>query len=120
MQEDRKIQTISHIGLQKHYSVQMGTNNQKNMLIAETVKEIFSKTSNVMHCLYLFWLGKVKDLRKSLNISSNYDDEDDVYKFELTKDFIERTIKHLIQTFKVIKNINMFQCILISSNINTL
>ncbi len=41
----------------------------------DAVKEVFSKNSSSIPCIYLFSLGTVKALRKSLDIDSNYDDK---------------------------------------------
>jgi hypothetical protein len=96
------------------FTIQMGTKKQKNILISkmigvspETINAVFNKTSNKIPCIYLFYLGKVKDLRKSLNISMDYDDYEDVYKYGMTDDLQRRTKQHKTQTFKDIKNIDL-------------
>ncbi|AEQ33027.1 hypothetical protein [Megavirus chiliensis] len=83
------------------YTVQMGTKSQKNQLIAsmtgvspEAIKAVFSKTSSTLPCIYFFTIGKVKDLRKSLKISKDYDDEDIIGKYGMTKDLDRRTGEH--------------------------
>ncbi|AAV51123.1 unknown [Acanthamoeba polyphaga mimivirus] len=82
-------------------TVQMGTKSQKNQLIAsmtgvspEAIKAVFSKTSSTLPCIYFFTIGKVKDLRKSLKISKDYDDEDIIGKYGMTKDLDRRTGEH--------------------------
>jgi hypothetical protein len=69
---------------------QLGTTKQKYNLIArvkgvsyETIQELFSVNASSMPCIYLTYLGKVKDLREIMNIDS-------VYKFGLTKDMEDR------------------------------
>jgi hypothetical protein len=47
-----------------------------------------------MPCIYLTFLGKVKDLRKIMNIDGKYGDDDFIYKFGLTKDFEQRKNGH--------------------------
>ncbi|AKI80590.1 hypothetical protein QJ850_gp109 [Acanthamoeba polyphaga mimivirus] len=83
------------------YTVQMGTKSQKNQLIAsmtgvspEAIKAVFSKTSSTLPCIYFFTIGKVKALRKSLKISKDYDDEDIIGKYGMTKDLDRRTGEH--------------------------
>lgn len=83
------------------YTVQMGTKSQKDQLIAsmtgvspEAIKAVFSKTSSTLPCIYFFTIGKVKDLRKSLKISKDYDDEDIIGKYGMTKDLDRRTGEH--------------------------
>jgi len=88
------------------FTAQMGTNDQKNLLVSnllgvyvESVKEVFSKTSNTIPCVYLFYIGKVKKLRKILKISDDFEDddfEDDdfVYKWGMTNDLKRRIGEH--------------------------
>ncbi|AEX61132.1 hypothetical protein c7_L66 [Megavirus courdo7] len=60
----------------------------------EAIKAVFSKTSSTLPCIYFFTIGKVKDLRKSLKISKDYDDEDIIGKYGMTKDLDRRTGEH--------------------------
>ncbi|AVL94389.1 MUTS family DNA-binding domain protein [Moumouvirus australiensis] len=83
------------------FTVQMGTKTQKNQLIAsmtgvspEAIKAVFSKTSSTLPCIYFYTIGKVKDLRKTLKISNDYDDEDIIGKYGMTKDLDRRTGEH--------------------------
>jgi hypothetical protein len=47
-----------------------------------------------MPCVYLTHLGKVKDLRKLMNLDDKYNDNDCIYKFGLTKDLEDRKNGH--------------------------
>nr|AEX63353.1 hypothetical protein mv_R1151 [Moumouvirus Monve] len=83
------------------FTVQMGTKTQKNQLIAsmtgvspEAIKAVFSKTSSTLPCIYFYTIGKVKDLRKTLKIGNDYDDEDIIGKYGMTKDLDRRTGEH--------------------------
>lgn len=92
------------------FTAQMGTEKQKNKLIAdikgvsyEAVKESFNALATDFPCVYLITLNTVKDLRKSMDIDDKYNDEDIVCKFGLSKDFNKRMNGHA-QEFKSIKN----------------
>ena len=83
------------------FTVQMGTSEAKSKLASKligassnSIKE-FSKTlTKPISCIYLFKIGYVKNLRKSMNIGPEYDDYDIVLKFGRTKDINERTMDH--------------------------
>ncbi len=83
------------------FTVQMGTNEQKTKLSSktlgtniETVNEVFNTNANTLPVIYLFTLGYVKDLRKSMNISKEYKDDMIVSIYGCTKDFQRRTNEH--------------------------
>lgn len=96
------------------FTAQMGTFEQKNKLVTnilgvspQAVKEVLNKSSSRVSCAYLFSLGRVKNLRVSLNIPSKYSDDDYVYKFGNTDDLETRMYQHLTQTFKNIDGITL-------------
>jgi len=69
------------------YSYYYGSNEQKKELVGKMmkmslnhVKEVFT-SSGPVSCVYLFTLGKVKDLRESMNISNDYKDTDIICKY---------------------------------------
>lgn len=83
------------------FTVQMGTEHQKNKLIgnilgvsSEAVTEVFNKNAHTMPCIYLFSIGRVRDLRKELGIDDSYGDNDYVYKWGRTRDLERRTKEH--------------------------
>jgi len=83
------------------FAAQMGTTDQKHVLIADTIgvsieaiKAIFNKSATSLPVIYLFYLGIVKDLRKSLKIPDSYGDDEKVYKWGMTEDLIRRTKEH--------------------------
>jgi hypothetical protein len=85
----------------KLFTLQMGTKEQKQALVSdalgvtvEAVREVFKKSSTSVPCVYLFALGTVKDLRKTMSISDNFQDDDVVYKYGMTKDLVTRTQQH--------------------------
>ncbi|XWV26726.1 hypothetical protein QJ857_gp0329 [Tupanvirus soda lake] len=95
------------------FTAQMGTIDQKNQLVSNllgvstnAVKEVFNKTSHKIPCIYLFSIGKVKDLRKSLDINNEYDDNDYVYKWGMSNDLERRTKEHE-KTYGKFKNTNL-------------
>lgn len=83
------------------FAAQMGTPDQKFTMIGKTlgvsssaVKEVFNKTATTISCIYLFSIGKVKYLRKYLNLDTKWKDEDYVFKFGMTTDLPRRTGEH--------------------------
>jgi hypothetical protein len=57
------------------------------------VKEVFT-SSGPVSCVYLFTLGKVKDLRESMQIPENYNDEDMVCKYGYSTSLKRRFTEH--------------------------
>lgn len=95
------------------FTTQLGTSNQKEQLVSnllsvsvDTVKAVFSKSSHTIPCVYLFSIGKVSELRKSMKISEEYDENSYVYKYGMTID-LERRVKEHTNTFKKIKGTNL-------------
>ena len=62
---------------------------------AKVVREVFSKDTNTIPCVYFFILGRVKNLRKSMNIDLKYPDDYLVCKYGQTKDLARRTSEHI-------------------------
>jgi hypothetical protein len=89
---------ISHMGIledkQKLVGDILGVN-------AKVVKEVFNCDSNTLPCVYLFTLGYVKDLRDSMKINEEYNDNYIVAKFGFTKDLSRRTKEHIIHYNKI-------------------
>lgn len=83
------------------FTAQLGTTEQRQQLSANilgvsanVIKEVFSKTSTAMPCIYLISLGQVKILRKLLNLDKTHKDNDYVYKWGNTIDFKRRMAEH--------------------------
>ncbi|AVL94408.1 hypothetical protein ma894 [Moumouvirus australiensis] len=83
------------------FTAHLGTQDQKNELSsklmgisANIVKEVFSTTSSTLPTIYLFSIGKVKDLRASLKIDKKYNDDDIVCKAGETIDLTRRINEH--------------------------
>ena len=83
------------------FAAHLGTSEAKQKLSSkllgipvEVVKEVFNKTNSKTPVIYLFAIGKVKDLRVSLNIGKEFDDEDIVYKGGKSDNLPERITKH--------------------------
>lgn len=92
------------------FTVQMGTTQQKEELVANVmgvsarvIKEVFNTATNSLPCVYLFTLNTVKNLRASMNLDAKYSDDSVVCKYGFTKDLSRRTAEH-IDTFKKIPN----------------
>lgn len=90
------------------FTCQMGTPVQKTNLVSnllgvhpEAIKAVFNKSVNTLPCIYLFSIGLVKDLRKSLKIASSYRDNELVYKWGTTADIERRTKEHTLDFSKI-------------------
>ncbi len=88
------------------FTVQMGTKQQKRQLAshilgvpAHSVKEVFKTSVRSLPCVYLFSLGDVKSLRRSMGIDTKYPDNAIVCKYGYTVDLSRRTTEH-IKTFE--------------------
>uniref|UniRef100_A0A6C0C9C7 Bro-N domain-containing protein n=1 Tax=viral metagenome TaxID=1070528 RepID=A0A6C0C9C7_9ZZZZ len=95
------------------FTAQMGTLTEKRKLASSVlgvspseVKAVFSKTSFVLPVIYLFTLGTVKDLRKTLNIDGKHKDDKIIAKIGVTKDIERRTREHE-KEYGRLKNVNM-------------
>jgi len=100
----------SHDGATSHYiewiektlfTVQMGTKEDKEELVKtlegtdiKNYKLAMSKCVNDIKCVYIFTIGTVKDLRKSMNIPSSFNDSKMVVKYGLTKNLEKRFQQH--------------------------
>ena len=74
----------------------------------DTIKSIFNKSSTKLACIYLFNLGKVKDLRDILDIDNEYDDNDNVYKYGNTDDLASTAVENKREFAKIgISNIHL-------------
>lgn len=95
------------------FTAQMGTKSQKRKLAgellgldAQTIKELNKATSGCISCIYLFSLGTVKTLRKSMKIPKEYPDDSVVYKYGRTGDLDKRTREHQ-KTYGKIKGVEL-------------
>jgi hypothetical protein len=93
---------------EKLFTIQMGTTDQKIRMAsdilgtdAKSVTEVFNKNSKSLPCVYLFTLGYVKDLRQSMSIDNNIDDNSIVAKYGFTKDLSRRTNEHMKKYGKI-------------------
>jgi hypothetical protein len=81
-------------------------NNDNNKLLLnqyEIIKSVLSASSTPISCVYLLYLGQVRDLRKRFNISDNkFSDTDNVIKWGRTADLLSRLSQHYSNKFKSI------------------
>jgi hypothetical protein len=91
----------------------LATKTQKDRLAsklmgisADVIKEVFNKTSSTLPTLYLSSIGKVKDLRVTLNIGEEYDDDMIVCKGGETND-LTRRMDELNETFGKMPGANL-------------
>jgi hypothetical protein len=73
---------------------------------ANTIREVFNTSTKAVPCVYLFTLGTVKDLRKSMNLAKTYTDDMIICKYGRT-DSLERRASEHNRTFSKIKNVNL-------------
>lgn len=83
------------------FTHQMGEKEQKIVLASkllgapvESVKCVFKANVTSTPCIYLFRIGTVKQLRKKLHISNDFDDDMIVCKYGFTDDLERRTSEH--------------------------
>jgi predicted GIY-YIG superfamily endonuclease len=94
------------------FTIQMGTKEHKQKLVSKILgvsPEIvlaFLSTSIQIPCIYLFTLGTVGELRASMNISDDYDDDALIVKYGRTDDLHRRTTEHRADFCKI-KGINL-------------
>jgi hypothetical protein len=86
------------------FTIQMGTvEDKKNLsdkLLGSNAKiciDVMKRSSSKITCVYLFSLGYVKDLKKSMKLDDTYTDQDIVCKFGLTNDLERRTKEHILE-----------------------
>ena len=73
---------------------------------ANTIREVFNTSTKAVPCVYLFTLGTVKDLRKSMNLPKTYTDDMIICKYGRTDSLERRAYEHN-RTFSKIKNVNL-------------
>jgi hypothetical protein len=83
------------------FAVQMGDIKQKRLLAEKitgitpaTLKELGKTNVTTMPCVYLFSIGTVKNLRKSMGLGKEYKDQDSVYKLGYTNNLPRRADDH--------------------------
>jgi hypothetical protein len=72
----------------------------------DTLRKVISKSTSAIPCLYRFSLGYVKDLRKSMEISTEIPDENIVIKYGYTDDLSRRSYEHS-RTYGKIKGVKL-------------
>lgn len=97
----KKAKTFKSWATNKLFTLQMGTKEQKKELInnvlgieAKVLSELFDKHNNTVPGIYLFTLGHVQTLRKSMDISDQYKDTDIVAKFGFSNNISRRMDEH--------------------------
>lgn len=84
------------------FTIQMGDRNEREILATkiagadiDQVTTVLNINSSSISCVYLFYIGKAADMRDSLNLSSNINDEDHIYKFGYTNNLTRRATEHM-------------------------
>lgn len=83
------------------YKAKLGTKDQKQELAADVlgvgakdIKAFLNTNVNTMPVVYLFTLGTAKELRETLDIPTNFKDDEYIVKYGLTNDLKRRTFEH--------------------------
>lgn len=83
------------------FVVQMGSVEDKQKLAADilrvdckSIKSFMSTCVTPVPCVYLFNLGKVKELREIFDIPSTFGDDENVVKYGFTKNLKRRSAEH--------------------------
>lgn len=98
--ESTKTEHFIKWATEKLFTIQMGTQEQKIKLrnslgvSPDAVREVCKKSTSSISCIYLFTLGTVSTLRKTFNISEEYDNNDIVVKYGRTENLELRTSQH--------------------------
>lgn len=94
------------------FTHQFGTMEDRQVLSSKllgvhikVIKEVFNTCSTNVPCVYLFTLGTVRDLRKSMKINVKYLDDMIVCKYGMTDNLLRRSTEHF-KTFDI-NNINL-------------
>ena len=92
------------------FTIQMGTQEQKEDLTrgilgipAKQLRQVLSKSTSYIPCIYRFALGKCEDLRETMNISHDIPNNYTVIKYGYSDNLVRRTREHM-KTYKSIKN----------------
>jgi prophage antirepressor-like protein len=108
-----KAKTFRKWATETLFTVQMGTKTKKRDMASkllgvsvDAVKEVFNTSTTTLPCTYLFTLGEVKNLRKSMNIDKKYTDNMIVCRYGQTDDLAKRTGQHN-KTFGKIKGVEL-------------
>ena len=111
--QSRKVDKFVGWATKTLFIVQMGPSDNKLKLASKllgiyalTIKEVFNTSSTNVPCIYLFTLGTVKDLRKSMKLNNEYKDDMIICKFGLT-DSLERRAGEHNKTYGSIKGANL-------------
>jgi len=83
------------------FTAHLGTKTQKRELARAllgvtpaAIKDMCAVNAGIIACVYLYSLGTVKQLRKSMGIGKEYSDDQIVYKYGCTNDLARRTREH--------------------------
>lgn len=95
------------------FTVQLGTKEQKEELVsgiigipAKSLRQVLSKSSTTVPCIYRFSLGRCGDLRKKMKISKEIPDDHTIIKYGYTDNLVRRTREH-VKTYEEIKGVKL-------------
>jgi hypothetical protein len=93
------------------FTMQMGTQSDKVELFSKSlgfeprvITEVLDRNAMTLPCIYLLSLGKVKELRQSMNIPPHFADDAIVCKYGRTENFKRRLAEHGSKYNKGINN----------------
>ena len=89
-------------------AAQMGTHEQKIDMTAgvlgipaRSLAHVLNKSTVSVPCIYMFALGTVAQLRKSMNLPTDWDDKYIIIKYGLTENLTRRTKEHIAEYGKI-------------------
>lgn len=98
----KKAKTFRSWATNTLFTIQMGTKEQKEILVsgvlgipAKSLREVLKKSAKVVSCIYLFTLGKARDLRSSMKLDDKIHDDYLIVKYGMTTDLVRRTREHM-------------------------
>lgn len=101
------------------FTVQMGSHDDKQQLGSDVlgvnikaIKSFLNTSVTATPVVYMFTLGKVKDLRAILNIPESFNDDDTVVKYGLSKDLRRRSQEHEKTFGKLLKDVPCAEMVL--------
>jgi len=83
------------------FTAHLGTKAQKKQLAVnlldtdiKCLNYVFNKAATSLPCVYLIYIGSVKEMRKGLKLNSHYEDGQKIYKYGKTRHIKERFQQH--------------------------
>ena len=107
----KKANTFTDWASKTLFTIQMGTKESKENLASdilgvsiENIKQLSKISVSKIPCVYVFSLGYVKELRNSMNIDKDINDNHIVIKYGMTDSLLRRSSEHVKEYQENIEN----------------